>query len=58
MFLGAQGRLIEVANPAQEDSSDLMEDFLAILYSFAARMYGQRGAKARVKAAAAAIAAG
>ncbi len=50
LFLSEQGRVVDVANPAQENGTDLMEDFLAIIYSFATRMYGRRGAKARVKA--------
>jgi predicted site-specific integrase-resolvase len=50
-FLTAQGRVIDVANPAEEDGTDLMEDFLAIIYSFAARMYGRRGAKSRARSA-------
>lgn len=55
-FLTQQGRVIDVANPAAEDATDLMEDFCAILYSFAARMYGRRGAKARARAALEAVA--
>jgi predicted site-specific integrase-resolvase len=54
VLLGAQGKKIDVANPAQDDTSDLMADFMAIVYSFAARMYGLRSAKHRsnrVKAA-------
>jgi putative resolvase len=33
---------IEVINLADNDTSELMEDLLAILTSFAARLYGQR----------------
>jgi predicted site-specific integrase-resolvase len=46
-LLGAQGRVIDVSNPAQEETSDLMADFMSIVYSFAARMYGLRSAKNR-----------
>ena len=56
-LLAAQGKKVDVANPAQDDASDLMADFMAIVYSFAARMYGLRSAKqrsSRVKAAMAA----
>ena len=38
---------IDVANPAQDDTSDLMADFMAIVYSSAVRMYGLRSAKHR-----------
>lgn len=50
-----QGRQIEVAAPAVENTTDIMEDFLSIMYSFAARMYGKRGAKTRARTAAAAM---
>ncbi len=49
VLLQAQGKKIDVANPAQDDTSDLMADFMAIVYSFAARMYGLRSAKHRTK---------
>ena len=45
VLLAGQGRRVDVANPAQDDTSDLMADFMAIVYSFAARMYGLRSAK-------------
>jgi predicted site-specific integrase-resolvase len=44
-LLEAQGRTIEVVNLAENDHEDLMADLTAILYSFTARMYGQRRAK-------------
>ncbi|MHB8555931.1 MAG: IS607 family transposase, partial [Candidatus Dormibacteria bacterium] len=47
VLLRAQGKRVDVANPAQDDTSDLMADFMAIVYSFAARMYGLRSAKRR-----------
>ncbi len=47
VLLGAQGKRVDVANPAQDDTSELMADFMAIVYSFAARMYGPRSAKRR-----------
>ncbi len=47
MLLGAQGKRVDVANPAEDDHSDLMAAFMAIVYSFAARMYGLRSAKRR-----------
>jgi len=33
-----------VADAATEDKVDLMEDFVSIIYSFAARLYGLRSA--------------
>lgn len=47
VLLAGQGRRVDVANPAQDDTSDLMADFMAIVYSFAARMYGLRSARRR-----------
>ena len=47
VLLGAQGKRVDVANPAQDDTSELMADFMAIAYSFAARMYGLHSAKRR-----------
>ena len=44
-LLEAQGRTIEVVNLAENDHEDVMADLTAILYSFTARMYGQRRAK-------------
>ncbi len=50
VLLEQQGRRISVANRAQEEKSDLLEDFTSIVYSFAARMYGLRRAKERSEA--------
>jgi putative resolvase len=44
-LLEIQGRTIEVVNQAENDKEDLMTDLTAILYSFTARIYGQRRAK-------------
>ena len=44
-LLKSQGRSIEVVNQAENDHEDLMADLMAILYSFTARLYGQRRAK-------------
>lgn len=46
-LLEVQGRTIEIVNPAENDKEDLMADLTAILYSFTARMYGQRRAKCK-----------
>lgn len=48
-LLTLQGRRIEVMNlaadVAADDKTDLISDLVAIIYSFAARLYGQRRAK-------------
>lgn len=49
VLLARQGKRIIVANEADDDRSDLMADFTSIIYSFAARLYGLRGAKERTK---------
>ena len=43
------GKRIEVVNLAQDDQSDLMDDLIAVIYSFAARMYGLRRTKKRTE---------
>lgn len=43
VLLRQQSRDILVANRAEGDKSDLMDDFASIIYSFAARLYGKRG---------------
>jgi putative resolvase len=46
----AQGRKIEVVNLAENDKEDLIADLVAIVYSFTARLYGQRRAKRKTEA--------
>jgi len=46
---------IEVVNRAQDNTHDLMEDLVAILTSFSARLYGQRRGRKRTEAAIKAI---
>lgn len=48
VLLGREGRAIVVANPAVEEKSDLVADFVSIIYSFSARLYGLRSRKNRV----------
>lgn len=48
-LLEAQGRAIEVVNVAENNREDLMADLTAILYSFTARLYGQRRAKRKAE---------
>ncbi len=42
---------LEVVNIAEDQTSDLMEDLVAILTSFAARLYGQRRGSKKTQAA-------
>jgi putative resolvase len=49
-LLRGQGRAIEVVNRAENDQEDLMADLTATLYSFTARLYGQRRAKRKTEA--------
>lgn len=49
VLLNKQGRAIKVANRAEEEKADLLEDFVAIIYSFAARLYGLRAAQNKAK---------
>ena len=44
-LLRGQSRALEVVNEAGNETEDLMADLTAILYSFTARLYGQRRAK-------------
>ena len=43
------------ADAATEDKADLLEDFVSIIYSFAARLYGLRSARRRTDAVIAAL---
>ena len=43
-LLTAQGRELVIVNEAQEGQEDLMQDFVAIITSFTARLYGRRRA--------------
>ena len=44
-----QGRTIEVVNPAQNDTEELLADLTSIIYRFCARLYGQRRAKRKTE---------
>jgi putative resolvase len=48
-LLEIQGRTIEVVNVAENDKEDLIADLVAIVYSFTARLYGQRRAKRKTE---------
>jgi putative resolvase len=47
--LAAQGRRIEVVNLVDNNKEDLIGDLVAIVYSFSARLYGQRRAKRKTE---------
>jgi putative resolvase len=44
-----QGRIIEVVNGAENDKEDLLADLSSVIYSFCARLYGQRRAKRKTE---------
>jgi putative resolvase len=48
-FLEAQGRQVEVVNRAENDTEDLIAELVAMVYSFTARLYGQRRAKRKTE---------
>ena len=43
-LLTTQGRELVIVNEAEEEQADLMQDFVAIITSFCARLYGRRRA--------------
>lgn len=48
-LLKTYGREIEVVNQAKNDTEDLLADLTSIIYSFCARLYGQRSAKRKTE---------
>jgi putative resolvase len=48
-LLAMQGRSIEVVNMTENPIEDLMADLVSIIYSFSARLYGQRRAKRKTE---------
>jgi putative resolvase len=48
-LLEQQGRWLEVVNLADNGKEDLVTDLVAIIYSFSARLYGQRRAKRKTE---------
>jgi putative resolvase len=48
-LLKATGREIEVVNMAENSTEDLLADLTSIIYSFCARLYGQRRAKRKTE---------
>ena len=48
-LLNTYGRKIEVVNQAENGTEDLLADLTSIVYSFCARLYGQRRAKRKTE---------
>ena len=48
-LLKMQGREIEIINQQLSDKEDLMQDFVSIITSFTARLYGQRRTKRKTE---------
>jgi len=48
-LLRAYGRRIEVVNLAENGKEDLLQDFISIITSFCARIYGQRRSKRKTE---------
>jgi putative resolvase len=48
-LLAVQDRTIEVVNLADNSTEDLLSDLTSIIYSFCARLYGQRRAKRKTE---------
>lgn len=48
-LLAMQGRRIEVINLAENGKEDLIQDFVSIVTSFCARLYGQRRCKGKTE---------
>jgi len=48
-LLEIQGRHVEVINKQSNDRDDLMQDFVSIITSFTARLYGQRRTKRKTE---------
>ena len=48
-LLCQRGKRVEVVNLADNDKEDLVQDLVAVIYSFSARMYGLRRSKRRTE---------
>lgn len=48
-LLEGQGRKVEIVNKQSNDKDDLMQDFVSIITSFTARLYGQRRTKRKTE---------
>jgi predicted site-specific integrase-resolvase len=49
LLFDEQGRIIEIASEAENDKDELMADFIAIITSFCARLYGLRRSKRKTE---------
>ena len=49
LLLKKQGKTLEIINQVTEDTEDLMQDFVAIITSFTARLYGLRRSKRKTE---------
>lgn len=49
ILLAKDNKKVEVINESESDKRDLMEDFVSIITSFCARIYGLRGSKRRTE---------
>lgn len=49
ILLNIQGKDIEIINEAREEKEDLMQDFISIITSFCARIYGLRRQKRKTE---------
>jgi putative resolvase len=54
-LLGIQGRELVIVNTADPAEDDLMSDFVSIITSFCARLYGHRRAKRKTEQVLAAL---
>jgi predicted site-specific integrase-resolvase len=48
-LLSKQGKRIEVVNNSMDDKQDLLQDFISIIYSFSAKIYGVRRGREKAK---------
>jgi predicted site-specific integrase-resolvase len=48
-LMEGQGRKIEILNKQSNNKDDLMQDFVSIITSFTARLYGQRRTKRKIE---------
>jgi len=44
-----QGKLIEIVNGSEDEKEDIIQDFVAVIYSFSAKLYGLRRAKRKTE---------
>lgn len=49
LFLNSYGKKIEVINEVYNDKEDLIQDFISIITSFCARIYGQRRSRRKIE---------